>query len=232
MSFQAILHRSMCSQQMNSSGNGALGSGNGNSDTTIIISSSTTSPGSSATNPSTLVVTTSFTTPASNSTPSIVPPTSPASSPSVVSSPSSSPKASSTPLVQAPPSTAASPQKTTRKTSPSLTTVQGLAAIPTKTSQAQQSTQAPQNTNTQQPSGNSDVTQMLQLHNNLRATHGAGALTWSSTLAAKAQQWANGCVFQHSGGSLGPFGGMFMVLVNKCQSLISLLRKSCLRNWK
>ncbi|KLO07573.1 PR-1-like protein, partial [Schizopora paradoxa] len=52
----------------------------------------------------------------------------------------------------------------------------------------------------------SDVTEMLQLHNNLRASHGASALTWSSTLASKAQQWANGCVFEHSGGSLGPFG--------------------------
>jgi len=31
-------------------------------------------------------------------------------------------------------------------------------------------------------------------------------LTWSNDLASKAQQWANGCVFKHSGGTLGPFG--------------------------
>jgi len=31
-------------------------------------------------------------------------------------------------------------------------------------------------------------------------------LTWSDNLANKAQKWANGCVFQHSGGSLGAFG--------------------------
>jgi len=31
-------------------------------------------------------------------------------------------------------------------------------------------------------------------------------LTWSDQLASKAQQWANNCKFQHSGGSLGPFG--------------------------
>ncbi|KAJ6559795.1 CAP domain-containing protein [Mycena capillaripes] len=43
-------------------------------------------------------------------------------------------------------------------------------------------------------------------HNTVRAQHGAAALTWSDDLAAKAQQWANGCVFQHSGGTLGPFG--------------------------
>jgi uncharacterized protein YkwD len=31
-------------------------------------------------------------------------------------------------------------------------------------------------------------------------------LTWSDNLASKAQQWANNCVFEHSGGTLGDFG--------------------------
>jgi len=46
----------------------------------------------------------------------------------------------------------------------------------------------------------------LSAHNTIRAQHGASDLTWSDELASKAQQWANGCVFQHSGGTLGPFG--------------------------
>ncbi|KAH9898477.1 hypothetical protein C8Q73DRAFT_403625 [Cubamyces lactineus] len=52
----------------------------------------------------------------------------------------------------------------------------------------------------------SDIDQYLQAHNSVRAQHGAAPLTWSDELAGKAQQWANNCVFQHSGGSLGPFG--------------------------
>ncbi|KAF5382921.1 hypothetical protein D9757_006371 [Collybiopsis confluens] len=52
----------------------------------------------------------------------------------------------------------------------------------------------------------SDVQAYLSAHNSVRDQHGASALTWSNDAAAKAQQWANGCVFQHSGGSLGPFG--------------------------
>ncbi|KAL1952026.1 hypothetical protein VTO73DRAFT_1175 [Trametes versicolor] len=52
----------------------------------------------------------------------------------------------------------------------------------------------------------SDIDQYLSAHNTIRAQHGASPLTWSDDLAAKAQQWANGCVFQHSGGTLGPFG--------------------------
>ncbi|KAI0704883.1 CAP domain-containing protein [Cytidiella melzeri] len=52
----------------------------------------------------------------------------------------------------------------------------------------------------------SDIEQYLSAHNTIRAQHGASALTWSDELASKAQQWANGCIFQHSGGSLGPFG--------------------------
>ncbi|GJJ08968.1 hypothetical protein Clacol_003189 [Clathrus columnatus] len=52
----------------------------------------------------------------------------------------------------------------------------------------------------------SDIQAYLTGHNNARAQHGAAPLTYSQSLAAKAQQWANGCLFQHSGGTLGPFG--------------------------
>ncbi|CAL1695992.1 unnamed protein product [Somion occarium] len=52
----------------------------------------------------------------------------------------------------------------------------------------------------------SDIQQYLSAHNSVRAQHGASPLTWSDDAAAKAQTWANGCVFEHSGGSLGPLG--------------------------
>ena len=39
----------------------------------------------------------------------------------------------------------------------------------------------------------------LDMHNNLRAQHQAGALTWGVDLASSAQAWADRCVFQHSG---------------------------------
>lgn len=54
---------------------------------------------------------------------------------------------------------------------------------------------------------NSDADQYLAAHNNFRARHGAKALTWNGDLANKAQQWANRCVFEHSEGQLGPYGG-------------------------
>jgi uncharacterized protein YkwD len=40
----------------------------------------------------------------------------------------------------------------------------------------------------------------------VRAQHGASPLSWDNTLEAAAQKWANNCVFEHSGGKLGPFG--------------------------
>ena len=55
---------------------------------------------------------------------------------------------------------------------------------------------------------NGDIQAYLNAHNTVRAQHGAVALTWSDNLASKAQQWANGCVFKHSGGKLGPYGGL------------------------
>ncbi|KAG5733257.1 Protein PRY1 [Termitomyces sp. T112] len=52
----------------------------------------------------------------------------------------------------------------------------------------------------------SDIATYLSSHNTVRAQHGAAPLTWNTTLASKAQTWANKCVFKHSGGTLGPFG--------------------------
>jgi uncharacterized protein YkwD len=57
-----------------------------------------------------------------------------------------------------------------------------------------------------------DIQIYLQAHNSVRSRHGAADLTWSNDLAAKAQEWANGCQFKHSGGSLGPFGGTCLAL--------------------
>jgi hypothetical protein len=52
-----------------------------------------------------------------------------------------------------------------------------------------------------------DIATWLSDHNSVRAQYGASDLTWSDDLSSKAQQWANGCVFKHSGGTLGAFGG-------------------------
>ncbi|KAJ6590279.1 PR-1-like protein [Mycena sp. CBHHK59/15] len=51
-----------------------------------------------------------------------------------------------------------------------------------------------------------DVQAYLDAHNSVRAQHGAVNLVWDNTLAAAAQEWADRCVFEHSGGQLGPFG--------------------------
>ncbi|BFZ54170.1 sterol-binding protein [Savitreella phatthalungensis] len=42
------------------------------------------------------------------------------------------------------------------------------------------------------------VSQMLDYHNQYRARHGAPALTWSTTLAQQALQWANGKSWSHT----------------------------------
>ncbi|EIM83311.1 PR-1-like protein [Stereum hirsutum FP-91666 SS1] len=52
----------------------------------------------------------------------------------------------------------------------------------------------------------SDIDSYLSAHNTVREAHGAADLVWNDTLATAAQNWANGCVFEHSGGSLGPYG--------------------------
>ncbi|KAJ7322906.1 CAP domain-containing protein [Mycena albidolilacea] len=52
----------------------------------------------------------------------------------------------------------------------------------------------------------SDVQAYLQTHNSIRSQHGAVAVTWSNSAAEKAQEWADKCLNQHSGGTLGPLG--------------------------
>ena len=48
-----------------------------------------------------------------------------------------------------------------------------------------------------------DIKAYLDAHNSVRAKHGATPLTWSNNLASVAQNWANRCVFKHSGSKYG-----------------------------
>ena len=79
----------------------------------------------------------------------------------------------------------------------------------------------------------SDISAYLSAHNTVRSQHRVSPLTWSNDLATKAQSWANGCVFQHSGGKLGPYGGesRIVIAVQRSMSLTSgcACRESCSR---
>lgn len=44
--------------------------------------------------------------------------------------------------------------------------------------------------------------EFLNAHNEVRKEHGAVPLTWSTSLAEKAEQWANQCQFKHTDGVL------------------------------
>lgn len=76
------------------------------------------------------------------------------------------------------------------------------------------SSSASSDTSSSSSTSSSDINAYLEGHNTVRAQHGAADLTWSDELAGKAQQWANGCVFKHSGGSLGSFGGTLFPLMH------------------
>ncbi|RUP50029.1 CAP domain-containing protein [Jimgerdemannia flammicorona] len=45
---------------------------------------------------------------------------------------------------------------------------------------------------------NDNITEILKLHNDARAKHQAPAVTWNTTLASFAQEWASKCHWQHS----------------------------------
>ncbi|EKM60983.1 uncharacterized protein PHACADRAFT_247249 [Phanerochaete carnosa HHB-10118-sp] len=143
---------------------------------------------------------TSFTSAAS------VPPPSPTpKQPSPEPSPQPSPEPAPSP-VQVSEDTA-KPSTTSQAPPPAQTTAtQAPPPAQTTTAQAPQTTESASASASGSDASSSDIEQYLNAHNTVRAQHGAVPLTWSNELASKAQQWANGCVFQHSGGTLGPFG--------------------------
>ena len=48
-----------------------------------------------------------------------------------------------------------------------------------------------------------EIQQWLQAHNTYRTLHGVSPVTWSDTVAASAQAWANTCPTAHSGSGYG-----------------------------
>ncbi|KAF9015338.1 CAP domain-containing protein [Cyathus striatus] len=92
----------------------------------------------------------------------------------------------------------------TTEASPTTTSIRVASTSSTTARAAETSSSASASTGS--TTSSSDIDAYLAGHNTVRANHGASALTWSDELASKAQQWANGCVFEHSGGSLGDFG--------------------------
>ena len=54
--------------------------------------------------------------------------------------------------------------------------------------------------------GSSDAASYLNAHNSVRANSNAEPLGWSNELAFLAYQWAGACNFEHTWGSLGPYG--------------------------
>lgn len=106
------------------------------------------------------------------------------------------------PSPEQPKTSSKEPEPTPEPTPEPKTTTSAPAPKPTTSSVPVQNDTPPSSGAT----SSSDIQQYLSAHNTIRAQHGASALTWSDNLASKAQQWANNCVFKHSGGSLGPFG--------------------------
>ncbi|KAH9486756.1 Protein PRY2 [Psilocybe cubensis] len=179
------------------------------------IPSTSTALQTESVTPTIVVTTTSSTSSATSSKSSAISSSSVLSSSSIAPSVSAqgflaSARRSSTTVVPQPTTSIRPPQfqSTSTKVETVITTRQP-ATTKASTTQAPQVTQTPNNGGSTGSSGgtsNADIQAYLAGHNTIRAQHGAAPLTWSDSLAAKAQQWANGCKFQHSGGSLGPFG--------------------------
>ena len=94
---------------------------------------------------------------------------------------------------------------------------------------------APRNAAVSKRTSAADVKAYLAAHNNFRAKHGAAAFKWNNTLAAAAQKEVNRCIFKHSGGIFGPYGGTFSMVLHISRyvcSLYGLCREPCGRHWQ
>lgn len=102
---------------------------------------------------------------------------------------------------QAPP-----PPETTQAPPPPETT---QAPPPPETTQVPpppETTQAPSSPPENPTPSNPNAAAYLDPHNAARAQHNANPVGWDDNLAQLAQQWVNGCTFEHSGGSLSSEG--------------------------
>ncbi|TFK57344.1 PR-1-like protein [Heliocybe sulcata] len=185
--------------------------------TTTSVRTTLTAPASSSASSSVITNSTTF----SNTTTSVRT-TSSSSSPTSSSTPTSSSfslinEAIATSSFSFPPTSTAPPAPTSSSSStpppaPSSSSQPPAPKPSASSSSSSQAAPSPSPSSSQGPGSGSgstsggDIDQYLSAHNSVRAQHGASALSWSDNLAGKAQQWANGCKFQHSGGSLGPFG--------------------------
>lgn len=82
-----------------------------------------------------------------------------------------------------------------------VVSTKGPSPVTTTVTQPPQAT--PPSGSNDSPVSDSDIKEYLNAHNSFRALHNAGPLTWDNELALKAQEWANRCVMEHSGGDFG-----------------------------
>jgi len=109
--------------------------------------------------------------------------------------------------------TEAAPTKAVTPT-PEAATTKAVTHAPAATKAATTTVTTSSNSNTGSTSSgsngsrasNSDVQTYLQTHNSIRSQYGAVPVTLSNAAAEKAQEWADKCTNQHSGGTLGPLG--------------------------
>ncbi|CUA67490.1 Fruiting body protein SC7 [Rhizoctonia solani] len=91
-------------------------------------------------------------------------------------------------------------------TSSVLPATSTIVAITTQASSTAAAAATPSPKVTETSSGNAEIDAYLKGHNDIRAQHGASALTWATDLAAAAAKWAGNCVWEHSKGQVGSFG--------------------------
>ena len=104
-----------------------------------------------------------------------------------------------TPPTPQQPETIPNPQQP-ETTPDTIEPISSPAPVPTPGST---NTGADNNTGSKSPSLETEAQQWLDLHNQARAQHGAAPLTWDNELATYAKNYANGCVWPHSGGPYG-----------------------------